>query len=168
MNALTTERLTKTYSTKFALRDCTINIPRGSVVALVGPNGAGKTTLLEIATGLIKATSGSATVLDEIVPGSLAALQRVSFVAQNALLYRSISISSLVHLTDALNPKFDVDFATSRLDSLKISMKRHIGKLSGGEQTQVALTLAMARRPELLILDEPTSSLDPLARQEFL
>ena len=168
MNALTTEKLTKAYSTKVALHDCTLAIPQGSVVALVGPNGAGKTTLLEIATGLVKATSGGATVLDGLEPGSLAALQRVAFVAQDAPLYQAISVGSLVHLAEALNPFFDRDFAIARLKEVEVPWKRRVGKLSGGQQAQVALTLAMARRPELLVLDEPTSGLDPLARQEFL
>ena len=168
MNALTTESLTKAYSTKVALKGCTITIPQGSVVALVGPNGAGKTTLLEIAAGLVKASAGSATVLNGLVPGSLMALQRVAFVAQDALLYPSMSVGSLVHLASALNPIFDCDFATSRLKEVEIPLKRRVGRLSGGQQAQVALTLAMARRPELLILDEPTSGLDPLARLEFL
>jgi ABC-2 type transport system ATP-binding protein len=168
MNALTTEKLTKTYSAKVALHDCTVAIPEGSVVALVGPNGAGKTTFLEIATGLVNASSGGVTVLDGLEPGSLAALQRVAFVAQDALLYQSMTVNSLVYLTEALNPFFDRNFATARLKAVEIPLKRRVGMLSGGQQAQVALTLAMARRPELLILDEPTSGLDPLARQEFL
>ena len=168
MSVLSTDHLTKTYSSARALKDCTISIPENSVVALVGPNGAGKTTLLEIATGLISPTSGTATILDRYEPGSLSALQRVAFVAQDAPLHQSMTVASLLSFTASLNPSFDRVFALSRLKSTGVPLKRRVGKLSGGQQAQVALTLALARRPELLILDEPTSSLDPLARQEFL
>lgn len=168
MSVLCTDHLTKTYSTKRALVDCSITIPRGSVVALVGPNGAGKTTLLEIATGLTAPTSGTLTILDDYEPGSPEALEKVAFVAQEAPLYRSMSTSALLTFTAALNPTFDRSFALKRLASVGVPLARRVGRLSGGQQAQVALTLALARRPELLILDEPVSSLDPLARQEFL
>ena len=149
MSVLSTDRLTKTYSSRSALKECTISIPMNSVVALVGPNGAGKTTLLEIATGLIAPSSGSATILDRYEPGSLAALQRVAFVAQDAPLHRSMTVSSLLSFTASLNPFFDRDFAQARLRSTGVPLKRRVGKLSGGQQAQVALTLALARRPEL-------------------
>jgi ABC-2 type transport system ATP-binding protein len=168
VNAVLTKKLTMNYSRKAALDKCTLTIPRGSVAALVGPNGAGKTTLLEILTGLIQASSGSVQLLDEFLPGSRGALRRVAFVAQNSKLYPSLSVDSLIRLASAMNPFFDGGLAKSRLRTLGVPLERRLGKLSGGQQAQVALTLAIARRPELLILDEPLSNLDPLARQEFL
>jgi ABC-2 type transport system ATP-binding protein len=136
-------------------------------VALVGPNGAGKTTLLEIITGLVQPSTGDLSVLG-LEAGSMSALKKIAFVAQNAPLYRSQTINALVAMTEALNATFDRTFAIQRLKEFEIPLTKKVGNLSGGQQAQVALTLAIARHPELLVLDEPTASLDPLARQEFV
>jgi ABC-2 type transport system ATP-binding protein len=168
MDVLTTVDLQKSYSGKLALKECTINVPSGAVVALVGPNGAGKTTLLDIVAGLLPPTSGEVHLFESVEPGSLEALQRVSFVAQNAPLNQHLTVNSTIKLVHSLNGTFDLTYALSRLHSLHIPLKRRIGKLSGGQQAQVALTLAIARRPVLLLLDEPLASLDALARQHFL
>jgi ABC-2 type transport system ATP-binding protein len=167
--ALRTSSLGKRYGSTWALRDCTLEIPTGSVTALVGPNGAGKTTLLQIAVGLIGPTEGTVEVLG-CAPRAEAAslLPRVGFVAQDHPLHRSFTVAETLKLGRCLNPTWDEDAARERLARLAIPLDRKAGKLSGGQQAQVALTLALAKRPELLILDEPVASLDPLARREFM
>jgi ABC-2 type transport system ATP-binding protein len=168
MDVLTTKALQKSYPGKWALKGCTINIPSGAVVALVGSNGAGKTTLLDIVAGLLPPTSGEVVLFESVKPGSLQALQRTSFVAQHASLNRHLTVGATINLVEALNGLFDRGYALGRIQNLNIPLKRRIGKLSGGQQAQVALTLAIARRPDLLLLDEPLASLDSLARQQFL
>jgi ABC-2 type transport system ATP-binding protein len=167
--ALQTQGLGKRYGSKWALHDCTLAIPPGSVTALVGPNGAGKTTLLHLAIGLIEPSAGEVRVLGwsarenpELV------LPRVGFVAQDHPLYRGFKLTETLRLGRELNPHWDDTFARERLTGLGIPLEQKVGKLSGGQQAQVALTLALAKRPELLVLDEPVASLDPLARREFL
>ncbi len=167
-NVVSTTNLQKSYKAKLALNDCSFDIPVGSVTALVGPNGAGKTTLLDIIAGLLNPSDGKIQLFESISPGSLQALQRLSFVAQNSTLNRNMTVIDTVRLTNSLNANFDLQYALLRLEKLEIPLKRRIGKLSGGMQAQVALTLAIAKQPELLILDEPLSSLDSLARQQFL
>jgi len=167
-SVVTTTNLQKSYKNKLALNDFTIDVPAGAVVALVGPNGAGKTTLLDIIAGLLSPTSGEVQLFEKANPGSLEALQRISFVAQNSPLNKTTSVIDAMRVTKLLNVTFDWEYAQGRLLRLQIPLKRRIGKLSGGQQAQVALTLAIARRPDLLLLDEPLSSLDSLARQQFL
>ena len=168
MNVIETCELGKRYGKSWALRDCTLTLPAGHLAALVGPNGAGKSTLMNMTAGLTAATSGTATVLDGHPPGSPVALNGVAFVAQDAPVYRNLSAGDMLHLTRNLNQRFDTPFARARLADLGIPLKKKAGKLSGGQQSQLALTLALARRPRLLILDEPLAALDPIARQDFL
>jgi ABC-2 type transport system ATP-binding protein len=168
MNVIETSGLGKRYGKSWALRDCTLTVPAGHLAALVGPNGAGKSTLMNMAVGLTVPTTGSATVLGGQPAGSPAALSGVAFVAQDAPVYKSLSTADMIHLTANLNQDFDQAFAKARLAELDIPLKRKSGKLSGGQQAQLALTLALARRPRLLILDEPLAALDPIARQDFL
>ena len=168
MNVIEAAGLGKRYRRTWAVRDCTLAIPPGRVAALVGPNGAGKTTLMHMTVGLTRPTAGSVTVLGGVPAGSAGALNRVAFVAQDAPLYRNLPVGDMVHLARNLNGRWDQERAEARLATLKIPLSSRIGKLSGGQQAQVALTIAMARSPELLILDEPLAALDPLARHEFL
>jgi ABC-2 type transport system ATP-binding protein len=168
MNVIETSGLGRRYGGTWALRDCTLDIPGGHLVALVGPNGAGKTTLLNIAVGLTPPTEGAVTVLGGLPVGSPAALDGIAFVAQDMPLYRNLSVADMLHLTRNLNHGFDLAFARHRLDELAIDQRRRTGKLSGGQRAQLALTLALARRPRLLVLDEPTASLDPVARHDFM
>lgn len=160
--------LGKRYGKRWALQDCSLSIPAGHVVALVGPNGAGKTTLLHCAIGLVEPSTGRATVLDGLVAGSPQALDRVAFVAQDAPLYKYLSVAHMIELTRCLNRTFDITLVEQRLDDLEIGLDQNVGKLSGGQQSQLALALALARHPELLVLDEPLARLDPLARYEFM
>ncbi|MBV8909554.1 MAG: ABC transporter ATP-binding protein, partial [Gammaproteobacteria bacterium] len=161
--------LGRRYGTEWALRNCSFDIPSGSVTALVGPNGAGKTTLLEIAVGILDATEGEILVLGRPVRGQAPSLlSRIGFVAQDAPLYRTFTVLDMLRVGAHLNQRWDDAMARDRLRRLRIPLDRTCGRLSGGQQAQVALTLAVAKRPELLILDEPVARLDPLARREFL
>jgi ABC-2 type transport system ATP-binding protein len=168
MNLIETSGLGKRYGRTWALRDCTLTIPAGHLAALVGPNGAGKTTLMNMAAGLAVPDAGTVTVLGDQPPGSPAALDGIAFVAQDAPVYKNLSVADMLHLTRNLNRCFDQRYARARLAELGIPLKKKAGKLSGGQQVQLALTLALARRPRVLILDEPLAALDPLARQDFL
>jgi ABC-2 type transport system ATP-binding protein len=160
--------LGKRHGRAWALRDCTLAVPGGHVVALVGPNGAGKTTLLHLAAGLMAPTRGTVTVLGGEPAGSPAALDGIAFVAQDAPLYRNLSVSDSLHLARNLNRRFDQGYARARLAELGIGPHKKAGNLSGGQQSQLALTLALARRPQLLVLDEPLAMLDPVARHDFM
>ena len=160
--------LGKRYRRTEALADCTLSIPAGRVAGLVGPNGAGKTTLLRLATGLLAPTCGTITVLGERPAAGPAQLARVGFVAQDTPVYASMPVADHLRLGAWLNPAWDGELARRRIARLGLDPRQRAGSLSGGERAQLALTLALAKRPELLILDEPVASLDPLARREFL
>ena len=168
MNIIEASGLGKNYGSTWALRECTLAIPAGHMVALVGPNGAGKTTLLNLAVGLTTPTAGSIRVLGDRPAGSTAALDGIAFVAQDTPLYKNLSAADMLHVTGNLNRRFDRSYAEVRLADLGIPLKRKSGAMSGGQQAQLALTLALARRPRLLVLDEPMATLDPLARHDFM
>jgi len=167
--AVRTSELGKRYRDGWALRDCTLEIPAGSVTALVGPNGAGKTTLLHLVIGLSRQTSGTVEVLG-LSPRSdaKAVLPRLGFVAQDHPLYRALTIAETFTLGRRLNARWDEGFVRERAGRLGLDLDKKVGKLSGGQQAQVALTMALAKQPDVLVLDEPVASLDPLARREFL
>jgi len=160
--------LGKRYGRRWALTDCTLDIPAGRVVGLVGPNGAGKTTLLNLATGMLAPTSGTIEVLGGRPAANPAQLAKVGYVAQDAPTYAGLSVADHLRLGARLNPKWDDALARDRIGRLGLDPSRTAGKLSGGQRAQLALTLGLAKRPQLLILDEPVASLDPLARREFL
>jgi ABC-2 type transport system ATP-binding protein len=167
--ALEARALGKRYGDNWALRDCTLEVPTGTVTALVGPNGAGKTTLLQLAVGLTAPTAGELSVLGRSPYGDAAdLLPRVGFVAQDHPLHKGFTIADTLTLGRKLNPSWDDELAHRRIEALGLRLGHKVGKLSGGQQAQVALTLALAKRPELLLLDEPVASLDPLARRDFL
>jgi ABC-2 type transport system ATP-binding protein len=167
--ALRTDRLGRRYGQLWGLRDCTLEVPAGAIVGLVGPNGAGKTTLLEMIIGLLQPTEGQLSVFGESSHADPAArLARVGYVAQDHPLYRDFSIADMFHLGRAMNPRWDQQLAQARMDALDIPLKRKVKQLSGGQRAQVSLTMALAKRAPLLVLDEPVSSLDPVARLEFM
>jgi ABC-2 type transport system ATP-binding protein len=168
VNVIEAVDLGRRYGNKWALRDCTVAIPEGHLVALVGPNGAGKSTLLNLVVGLTLPTAGQVRVLGGAAAGSVAAREGIAFVAQDMPLYRNLSVSDMLHLTGNLNLRFDTAYARRRLSELGIDDNHKAGKLSGGQQAQLALTLALARHPRLLVLDEPTAPLDPVARHDFM
>jgi ABC-2 type transport system ATP-binding protein len=163
-----TSGLGKRYGRRWALRECTLAIPQGRVVGLVGPNGAGKTTLLHLAVGLLAPTSGAIAVLGGRPGDGPAQLGRVGFVAQDTPVYPRLSVAGHLRAGAWLNPGWDGELAARRIEEIGLDPRQLAGSLSGGERAQMALTLALAKRPELLILDEPIASLDPLARREFL
>jgi ABC-2 type transport system ATP-binding protein len=168
MTALHASGLGKRYRQRWALRDCSLQIPEGKVAGLVGPNGAGKTTLLHLAVGLLVPDAGTVTVLDGQPASGPAQLARVGFVAQDTPVYAGLSVADHLRFGAHLNPGWDAGYAAKRIERLGLDPGQRAGKLSGGQRAQLALTLAIAKRPRLLILDEPVASLDPLARREFL
>ena len=166
--AIAAQGLGKQYQRKWALADCTLTVPAGHVVGLVGPNGAGKTTLLGLATGMLAPSTGTIEVLGGRPGSGRAQLARVGYLAQGAPLYAGLSVADHLKLGARLNPGWDAGLARSRVERLDLNPRQKAGTLSGGQRAQLALALAIAKRPELLILDEPVASLDPLARREFL
>ena len=169
MNAvLETDKLGKRYGRHQALSDCTLSIPSGRIVGLVGPNGAGKSTLLGLACGLIAPTTGTITVLGNRPAADATQLARVGFVAQDTPVYARLSVADHLRLGAQLNPGWDKELARRRITQIGLDPAQRAGSLSGGQRAQLALTVAAAKRPELLIFDEPVASLDPLARRAFL
>jgi len=165
---LETEALTKRYRQRWALRDCTLAVPEGAVVGLVGPNGAGKTTLLQLIVGLLTPTAGAVRVLGGTADAAVRS-SRVGFVAQDAPTYARLTVADHLSLGAGLNRRrWDAAAARERIHRLGLPPRQRAGRLSGGQRAQLALTLAIAKRPDLLVLDEPVASLDPLARRQFL
>jgi ABC-2 type transport system ATP-binding protein len=159
--------LGKRYRRLWALSECALSVPAGHVVGLVGPNGAGKSTLLNLAVGLLAPTTGTIEVLGR-KPAAGQALAQVGYLAQDAPVYAGLSVTDHLKLGARLNPGWDASLASGRVERLGLDLAQKAGTLSGGQRAQLALTLAAAKRPRLLILDEPVASLDPLARREFL
>jgi ABC-2 type transport system ATP-binding protein len=160
--------VSRAYGSTLALQDCSLDIPVGSVAGLVGPNGAGKTTLLGLATGMLRPTAGRIQVLGGVPGRGTSQLRKVGFVAQETPVYAGLSVADHLKLGQRMNARWDAELAASRIRELKLDPRRKAGRMSGGQRAQLALTMALARRPDLLILDEPVASLDPLARREFL
>jgi len=167
-NAIETKGLGKRYRSFWALKDCSINIPKGSVSALVGPNGAGKTTLLKLLVSLSSPSEGSASVLSKPPSQKPEYISEIGYLAQEIPMYSRLNAKEHITMGQHLNDSWDSDLATQRLNELSIPLDRPIGKLSGGQRAQVALGLALAKKPKLLLLDEPVAALDPLARVDFL
>jgi ABC-2 type transport system ATP-binding protein len=156
--------LGKRYRRTWALTDCTLDVPAGRVTGLVGPNGAGKTTLLNLAVGMLTPTTGTI----EVCGGPPPRLDAVGYVAQDTPVYAGLSVADHLRLGARLNPRWDAALAADRVARLGLDPARKAGRLSGGQRAQLALTLGLAKRPALLVLDEPVASLDPLARRDFL
>jgi ABC-2 type transport system ATP-binding protein len=168
MTVLHAQGLGKKYHRTWALTGCTLHIDAGHVTGLVGPNGAGKSTLLNIASGMLEPTTGTIHVCGGTPGSGPAQLAKVGYVAQNTPIYPSLTIDEHLRLGAHLNPTWDTTLATKRIQRLGLDPTQQAGKLSGGQRAQLALTIGIAKRPELLLLDEPVASLDPLARREFL
>jgi ABC-2 type transport system ATP-binding protein len=166
--ALRARGLGKRYGRRWALRDCTLEIPAGRVTGLVGPNGAGKTTLLGLATGMLTPTDGEIEVCGGVPARDAAQLAKVGYVAQDTPVYPGLTVGEHLTLGARTNPRWDDALAQRRVRQLRLDPRQRAGRLSGGQRAQLALTLGLAKRPELLVLDEPVASLDPLARREFL
>ena len=166
--AIETHELSKRYRRVSALTECTVTVPEGRVSALVGPNGAGKTTLLRMLAGLASPTSGTASVLGGAPRQDPEFLAEIGFLAQEVPLYRRFTAEDHIRIGAHLNPRWDASLVRTRLAELRIPLGQRVGTLSGGQRAQVALALALAKRPRLLLLDEPVAALDPLARRNFL
>jgi ABC-2 type transport system ATP-binding protein len=166
--ALATRRLGKRYGRDWALSETTLEISTGHVAGIVGPNGAGKSTLMQLAAGLIKPDAGSIALFGEEVVPTAEQIARIGFVPQKPSLYPSFSVADHLRLGAAMNPSWDGAFAREQVARIGLDLSQRAGKLSGGQQAQLALILAIAKQPELLVLDEPVANLDPLARREFL
>ena len=166
--AIETQRLSKRYRRVSALTECTVSVPEGRICALAGPNGAGKTTLLRMLAGLAGPTGGTVSVLDGAPRQHPAFLADIGFLAQEIPLYRRFSTEDHIRIGKHMNPRWDASLARTRLAELRIPLDQRVGTLSGGQRAQVALALTLAKRPRLLLLDEPVAALDPLARQNFL
>jgi ABC-2 type transport system ATP-binding protein len=165
--AIETTRLGRRYGRRWALQDCSLRLPAGHVIGLVGPNGAGKTTLLHLAVGLLAPSAGEVSVLGG-QPRSPGTRTKVAFVAQDKPLYPRFTVADTMRMGGWLSPGFDRPRASAHLTGLGIRLGQRVGRLSGGQQAQVALALALGKRPELLLLDEPVANLDPLARRQFM
>jgi ABC-2 type transport system ATP-binding protein len=167
-SAVRAEGLTKRYGRKAALDGCDLDVPAGRLVGLVGPNGAGKSTLLRLVCGLAQPTAGSLRVLGARPAADAAHLARVGFVAQDTPVYPHLTVAEHLRLGARLNPGWDEGLARRRIVRAGLDPAARAGRLSGGQRAQLALTVAAAKHPELLILDEPAAALDPLARDAFL
>jgi ABC-2 type transport system ATP-binding protein len=168
ITAIETHELSKRYRRVTALSDCSITVPEGRISALIGPNGAGKTTLLRLLAGLARPTGGTAAVLGGAPRQDPAFLAGIGYLAQEIPLYRRLSAQDHITAGAHLNPRWDASSAQNRLRELSIPLDRAVGTLSGGQRAQVALALTLAKRPRVLLLDEPVAALDPLARRHFL
>ena len=166
--AIKTNGLGKRYGSFWALENCNISVPAGGVSALVGPNGAGKSTLLKLLTGLSTASSGEGEVLGKAPRQHEDFLSDIGYLAQEIPLYKNLNAADHIKMGMHLNKRFDETYIYKQLDELSIPLDRPVGKLSGGQRAQVALALALAKKPRLLLLDEPVAALDPLARHDFL
>ncbi|MEV6050471.1 ABC transporter ATP-binding protein [Streptomyces sp. NPDC052107] len=150
----------------WALRDCAFRLPAGRVCAVVGPNGAGKSTLLALAAGLLPPTEGRVRVLGT---SAATARPRVGYVAQDKPLYAQLTIAEILRMGADLNAgHWDAAAAEHVVAGGDLDPRARIRSLSGGQRTRVALALALGKRPELLLLDEPMADLDPLARHELM
>ncbi|RSM80955.1 ABC transporter ATP-binding protein [Kibdelosporangium aridum] len=165
---LQADNLTKRYGKRTALTDCTLNVPRGRVIGLVGPNGAGKSTLLQLACGLITPTAGTLNVLGSRPAANATHLAKVGFVAQDTPVYATLTVADHLRMGARLNLSWDAGLAKRRITQAGLDPAQKAGRLSGGQRAQLAMTVAAAKRPELLIFDEPAAALDPLARKAFL
>jgi ABC-2 type transport system ATP-binding protein len=168
MSAVVATGLSRRYGRRWALQDCCLEIPTGAIAGLVGPNGAGKTTFLNLAAGLLGPTTGEIRVLGRNPRSDASLIRSIGFLPQDVPLYRSFTVAETLHFGARMNPAWDADFASDRIRTLGIPLDQRAGQLSGGQRAQLALVLALGKRPDLLLLDEPLASLDPLARQQFL
>jgi ABC-2 type transport system ATP-binding protein len=163
-----TRGLSKQYRRVSALSDCTITVPEARISALIGPNGAGKTTLLRLLAGLARPTAGEMAVLGGTPRQDPAFLAGIGYLAQEIPLYKRFTAQTHIAIGAHLNRRWDAASVRDRLRSLNIPLDRPAGSLSGGQRAQLALALTLAKRPRLLLLDEPVAALDPLARRNFL
>jgi ABC-2 type transport system ATP-binding protein len=161
--------LSKRYGSQQVLKNVSFSIPKGAVLGLIGSNGAGKTTLMRIIVGLLMPQSGSVRVLDEpALALTDAAKTRLGYVPQQPEALNWMTVESMLNFVGSFYPKWDSEFVWNSLMRWQILPSKLLSKLSPGERQRVALLRVLATRPDLLILDEPASALDPVARRDFL
>ncbi|MEV0264887.1 ABC transporter ATP-binding protein [Streptomyces sp. NPDC050617] len=165
-DAIEARGLGKRYGRKWAVQDCSFRLPAGRICGLVGPNGAGKSTLLGMATRLVQPTEGTLHLFGVPVTET-AVLAKSSFLAQDKPLFTRFTVAETLRMGRELNPTWDQALAERIVRAGNLSPDARVGTLSGGQRTRVAFALAFGKRPELLLLDEPMSDLDPLARHEM-
>ena len=168
-SAIATEGLTKRYGTLCAVSRLNLNVPRGAIYGFLGRNGAGKTSTIKMLLGLTHLTSGSAQVLGmDVRKDHLAILQRTAFVSEKKGLYPSLTASDLVRFSRGFYPSWSDSAVEKYARLLEVPMKQRFDKLSNGNQTKVYLLLALSQGADLLILDEPTTALDPVSVDQLL
>ncbi len=167
--AIVMKGLTKSFGRKTALADVSLTVPRGKVFGLVGENGAGKTTLIKHILGLLIPSSGSVRVFGmDPVASPERVLGRIGFLSENRDMPGWMRISELLRFTSTFYPQWSHDYARELLDTFSLDPRAKVKHLSRGERAQAGLLIALAHRPDLLVLDEPSSGLDPVVRRDIL
>jgi ABC-2 type transport system ATP-binding protein len=167
--AIETRGLTKLYGDRAVVQSLDLRVPTGCVYGFLGRNGAGKSTVIKMLTGMVQPDAGEALILGEpAATMSPAARGRVAYIAEGHPLYRTMTIRQIEQFSRAFYPQWNADLFGRILDHFELSPKKRIWWLSRGQRAQVALALAVAPDPELLILDDPTLGLDTVVRRDFL
>jgi len=167
--AIRTEHLSKSYDGNHAVREIALKVPRGAIYGFLGRNGAGKTTTIKMLLGLTRPSAGSAQVLGmNVATERIAILQRTAFVSEKKSLYPSLTASELLRFSRGFYPTRSDRAAEKYSRLLEIPMQQRFAKLSNGNQTKVWLLLALAQGADLLILDEPTTALDPISVDQLM
>ena len=168
-NAIEARALTYRAARTFAIEDLALNVPSGSIYGFLGPNGAGKTTTIRLLLGMTKPHAGEIRLLDHAVPAELHhALARIGYVPERPHLYPALTVREALQCHAAFFVRWDAAWATQLLGLFELPLERKVGKLSKGETGKLMMLLALAQRPELLMLDEPTDGLDPMVRRDVM
>ena len=163
------QRLTRQFDGKIALNDLSLIVPRGGVFGLIGGNGAGKTTLIRHILGMLKAQSGSVRVFGlDPVENPVAVLGRIGYLSEDRDLPNWMRVHELIRYTQAFYPNWDARYAEELREAFDLDPKAKVKTLSRGQRARAGLLVALAHRPELLVLDEPSSGLDPVVRRDIL
>lgn len=161
--------LSRRFDSRLALDDVTLDVPKGGVFGLIGGNGAGKTTLIRHLLGMLKAQSGAVRVFGlDPVACPVEVLGRIGYLSEDRDLPNWMSVRELIRYTQAFYPAWDAGYATELLEAFQLDPQAGVKSLSRGQRARMGLLLALAHRPELLILDEPSSGLDPVVRRDIL
>ena len=169
MSVIQIEQLSRRFGAKAALDGADLTVPRGVVFGLMGENGAGKTTLIRHVLGLYRAQEGRVRVFDQDpVADPAAVLARIGYLAEERSLPQWMTVDQILAYTRAFYPAWDQAFALELCETFELDRKRTLKAMSKGQNVRVALVLAPAHRPELLLLDEPSSGLDPVVRRDIL
>ena len=167
--AIEVRALTYRAGKSFAIRDLDLNVPSGSIYGFLGPNGAGKTTTIRLLLGMTRPESGSIRLLGHEIPAGVhVALERIGYVPERPHLYPALTVEEAMRCHASFFDRWDATWATQLLRLFELPLERKVGKLSKGETGKLMMLLALAQRPELLILDEPTDGLDPMIRRDVL